>query len=785
MKNLRAIVVLLLLPLVTVRADEEASDEPLRFNRDVLPILAENCFTCHGFDKAAREADLRLDLRESATQASDGVCAIVPGMPESSELVRRINAVDLDDIMPPSDSGHQLTVSQRETLRLWITQGAVYEPHWSFLLPSRTKQPSTPDGRHPIDRFIQTRLATAKLQPSPPASPSVQIRRVSLDLTGLPPTLAEVDAFENAVQRSEKGLNDQSVWLDLVDRLLGSPHYGERWGRWWLDQARYADSNGYSVDAPRSIWKYRDWVIDSLNADMPFDQFTIEQLAGDLLPKASVSQKIATGFHRNTQINQEGGIDKEQFRIDSIFDRVATTGSVWLGLTIGCAQCHDHKFDPIPQKEFYRLFAFFNNQDEPTIKIFPSGIDEEMLTAEKKHLEEKLKALLAANEKQLASWEANLAEADREKLSTAVRKALAVKAKERNWEDRLALLAVGPGASDDPLASLYAAYQEVTKKLGSVPTTMVLRERSSPRQTTIMIQGDFTRPGEEVTPGTLAVLHPLTDVSGQATRLDLARWIVSPRNPLTARVIVNRIWQQYFGRGLVETENDFGMVGARPSHSELLDWLACEFVECGWSLKHMHRLIVTSQTYRQSSSVVASSRQIDPDNRLLSRQTRLRLDAEIVRDVALAASGQLVPKRGGPPVYPPIPKGVMSQGQVNRAWDESRDEDRFRRGIYTFIYRATPPPSLSIFDAPNGLSTCTRRNRSNTPLQSLTLMNDAAFFEFAVALEEIIQRDGLEAAFRRCTSRRPDAEELAVLERLDALTAARTLLNLDETITRE
>ncbi len=783
MKNVGFLIALMLMPVASVRAVEDPSNERLRFNRDVLPILAENCFTCHGFDKAARETDLRLDLRESATATRDEVTAIVPGVPQSSELIRRITSADPDEIMPPGDSGHQLTRVQRETLRLWITQGAEYEPHWSFILPSRADPSPTSDATHPIDQFIQTRLATAKLQPSPTASPSVLIRRVSLDLTGLPPTLEEVDAFEMAVQQHEQGQDE--AWLDLVDRLLSSPHYGERWGRWWLDQARYADSNGYSVDAPRSIWKYRDWVIDALNADMPFDQFTIEQLAGDLLPEASVSQQIATGFHRNTQINQEGGIDKEQFRIDSIFDRVATTGSVWLGLTIGCAQCHDHKFDPIEQKEFYRLFAFFNNQDEPTIKVFAAEIDEETLTAEKKLVEEKLQALITAREKELTAWEASLTVDDREKLSTAVRKSLAVEVKKRGWEDKLALFAAGPGATDDPFLSLYEIYQDVNKKMSDAPTTMILRERSTPRQTKVMIQGDFTRPGEEVTPGTLAVLHPLTDATEQATRLDLARWIVSPRNPLTARVIVNRIWQQYFGRGLVATENDFGMVGARPSHPELLDWLACELIDSGWSLKHMHRLIVSSQTYRQSSFIVPAMQQTDPDNRLLSRQTRLRLDAEIVRDVALAASGRLAPKLGGPPVFPPIPQGVMSQGQVKRAWKVSTGEDRYRRGIYTFFYRATPPPSLTVFDAPNSLSACTQRNRSNTPLQSLTLMNDAAFFEFAEALAIIIRQDGLEAAFRRCTSRRPGAEELAVLEQLDELTAARTLLNLDETITRE
>ncbi len=423
---------------------------------------------------------------------------------------------------------------------------------------------------------------------------------------------------------------------------------------------------------------------------MPFDRFTIEQLAGDLLPEATESQKIATGFHRNTQLNQEGGIDKEQFRVDSVIDRVATTGTVWLGLTLGCAQCHDHKFDPITQVEYYRMFAFLNNQDEPTLKL-----------------------------------------------------------------------------------------------TGSKQTTLVLAERLEPRKTHVLVKGDFTRPAAEVTPGTPSVLHPLPDQSGRANRLDLANWIASPENPLTARVIVNRIWQQYFGRGLAEVENDFGFQGRSPSHPELLDWLAVEFMRRDWSFKAMHRLIVTSHTYQQTSSDRPELRQLDPENYLLARQRRLRLDAEIVRDVALAASGLLSHQIGGPPVYPPIPEGVMNQGQVDRKWPTSAGNDRFRRGIYTFKFRATPPPALNVFDAPSGFGSCTHRVRTNTPLQALTLMNDPACFEFAKALQNIIETDGVENVFRGCTGRRPAGDELMILSKLDTLTAARTLLNLDETITRE
>jgi hypothetical protein len=602
---------------------------------------------------------------------------------------------------------------------------------------------------------------------------------VSLDLTGLPPIPAEVDAFSEA-----SAIDADAAYLELVERLLNSPHYGERWGRWWLDQARYADSNGYSVDAPRQIWKFRDWVIDALNADMPFDQFTIEQLAGDLLPDATESQKIATGFHRNTQINQEGGIDREQFRIDSVFDRVATTGTVWLGLSIGCAQCHDHKFDPIQQKEYYRLFAFLNNQEEPTMKVFDSSVDVSGLTEEFNELEAKIAAYMKEHADDLAKWEADLTPEIKKSLGFRLTRALAVPKEDRSFAQNKTLFAGGIGG-EGPFRQLNDRYTELDAILNQGVTTMVLEELPKPRKTTVFIKGDFTRHADEVTPGTPAVLHPFEPSSGLPNRLDLAKWIVSPQNPLTARVIVNRIWQQYFGRGIVETENDFGMQGTPPSHPELLDGLAIELMDKKWSLKEMHRAIVTSRTYRQSSLDRPELRERDPNNYLLVRQQRLRLDAEVVRDVALAASGLFSPKLGGPPVYPPIPDGVMGQGQVKRVWTVSKGEDRYRRGLYTFVYRASPPPSLNVFDAPDGFSTCTRRIRSNTPLQALTLMNDAGFFEFAKALEKIIQKDGLETAFRRCATRSPKPEELAVLKKLDTLTAARVLLNLDETVTRE
>ncbi len=757
-----------------VAAEPSGLPERIEFNRDVRPILADNCFHCHGNDPKHREAKLRLDVREEALKSE----AFVPGMPGESQIIHRIQTTDADERMPPPDSHKQLNERQKAILQRWIEQGAEYQPHWAFVPPVPQAIPAGTE-LPPIDFFIQSTLRENGLTPSPVADPATLIRRVSLDLTGLPPSPAEVDAF-----LQESTGNAEAAYRALVERLLSSPHYGERWGRWWLDQARYADSNGYSIDAPRQIWKFRDWVIDALNADMPFDQFTIEQLAGDLLPNATVSQKIATGFHRNTQINEEGGIDREQFRIDSIFDRVATTGTVWLGLSVGCAQCHDHKFDPIEQQEFYRLFAFLNNQEEPTMKVYDSSVDATALTAEFKEIEGKLKTYLNDHAGELRQWESGLTPEIRKGLSPAVQKILEEPEAKRSFAQNLGLFASGLGPVG-LFRELNDRYQEINAVLNNGTTTLVLQELPKPRRTNVLIKGDFTRPADEVTPGTPAVLHPFHASGGQPTRLDLARWIMSPENPLTARVIVNRMWQQYFGRGLVETENDFGMQGTAPSHPPLLEWLARTFMEEKWSLKEMHRIIVTSHTYRQSSADTPLLREKDPNNYLLARQQRLRLDAEVVRDVALTASGLLSPKLGGPPVYPPIPEGVMNRGQTKRVWTVSSGEDKYRRALYTFVYRGSPPPSLSVFDAPDGFAACTRRLRSNTPLQALTMMNDSGFFEFATALEQIIKQDGLETAFRRCTTRLPKPDELTLLAKLTPLNAARVLLNLDETISRD
>lgn len=775
--------IVLALSFLSIVVDVRAQD--VVYNRDVRAILAENCFSCHGFDQKTREAGLRLDTADGSTAVLEsGSAAIVPGKIEESELLKRIFSDDQSRLMPPPESGKQLTSDQKDILKTWIVQGAEYQKHWAFIPPAKT-EPPTADSRgviqhNPIDAFIQDRLKRAELAASPAADPVTLMRRVSLDLTGLPPTIAEIELFLKEYEQ-----NSEMAYSELVDRLLKNPHYGERWGRWWLDQARYADSNGYSVDAPRSIWKYRDWVVNALNKDMPFDQFTIEQLAGDLLPNATDSQRVATGFHRNTPINQEGGIDPEQFRIDSVFDRVATTGTVWLGLTIGCCQCHDHKFDPIKHDEYYQFFAFFNQQDEPSLTVYPPEIDPSALNAEKKRLEATLAKVMDDFADELDEWESELTEPQRKQLSNAAQKVLATDKKKRNTSQRIELFTQSPCANDQDFVEQRERIQTIDKLLASGVSTFVMKEQSQPRKTTVFIKGDFTRPDKEVTCGTPSVLPPLSTTDKPVNRLDLARWIASSNNPLTSRVIVNRVWQQYFGRGLVETENDFGLQGSAPSHPELFDWLALDFIDNRWSLKELHRRIVMSHTYRQASNDRGDLKSKDPGNYLLARQRRLRLDAEIVRDVALSASGLLCDKLGGPPVYPPIPAGVMGQGQVKREWKISEGEDRYRRGLYTFIYRATPPPELNVFDAPDGQSSCTRRLRSNTPLQALTLMNDAGFVEFAQALAEIIKRDGIEVAFRRCTSRQPEMKELKVLSALEPIDAARVLLNLDETFTRE
>jgi Protein of unknown function (DUF1553)/Protein of unknown function (DUF1549)/Planctomycete cytochrome C len=771
----------------------------------VKPILAKHCVSCHGEERP--KAGLRLDTAVSAIRGGVGGPAIVAGKADESPLYLAVIGDGDVDRMPLKRP--PLSTREIEALRAWIEAGApspkeevpsVPPTHWAFLPPRRSDPPPVRNLewiRNSIDRFILAPLERDGIAPSPAADRVTLIRRVHLDLIGLPPSPSEVAAF----------LADESpdAYGRLVDRLLASPHFGERWARPWLDLARYADSNGYSIDAPRSIWKYRDWVIDALNRDMPFDEFAIEQLAGDLLPEATLEQKVATGFHRNTPINQEGGIDPEQFRIESVIDRVNTTGTAFLGLTVGCCQCHDHKYDPISQREYYQLFAFFNNCDEPDLKLAtPEELtrQEEVEAKVGRYLEEVRKREPSLVEAQ-RTWESSLDMAGRQKQSEAFREAMNVAFEARDEGQRK--VAFEAFVEQAPAAK--ATRQAIATMRKAVPkavTTMVVRERSKPRDTRLFIKGDFTRLGEPVTPGVPRVLPTLSAQASLPNRLDLARWLVAPNHPLTARVAVNRIWQAYFGRGLVETDNDFGTQGSPPSHPELLDWLASRFVDGGWNVKAIHRLIVTSAAYRQASNVRPDLAQLDPENRRLARQSRLRLEAELIRDAALSASGLLTPTIGGPSVFPPQPDGVMSMGQMRREWAASDGPDRFRRGLYTYFWRATPHPSLVVFDAPDATRACTRRMRSNTPLQALTLLNDRASIEFAEALSDRVLREGpadnpgrLAFAFRLVLARTPTEAELRRLtallvearsadpEREAWTTVARVLLNLDEFITRE
>ena len=703
------------------------------FETQVKPVLRSNCLACHR--QEGRNSGLALDSRKEALAGGNRGPAIEPGKPDESLLIRAVEQKG-DLKMPP---GRKLKDDQIAVLRKWIEQGAEWPvdttakkpkgwDHWAFQAPKHSDAPTVQNSgwaSNAIDRFILARLEREGVAPSPAADKYTLLRRVSLDITGLPPTLAELQAF----------VNDRSpqAYEKVVDRLLSSPHYGERWARHWLDLARYSDSDGYTIDDPRQIWKYRDWVISSLNKDQPYSQFVVEQLAGDMLPNPTTDQLVATGFHRNTPSNYEGGIDFEQYRNEAVADRVATTGAGILGLSLGCARCHDHKYDPVTQREFYQIYAYFNNTDEITTE------------AERPQFNRPILPIPTADDNaRLDEWNKEVAELSRE-TAAAAKKA-------------------GSGKEVD------SAVKEAAGKLATArrnkpanTSTLIMRELPSPRPTFIQLGGDFTRKGAPVTPATFAFIEP--KLQG-GTRLDFAKWIVDERNPLTARVAVNRIWQAYFGKGLVDSENDFGLNGSKPTHPELLDWLATEFMNSGWSQKAVHRLIAMSSTYRQSSRGRSDLDEKDPYNLLLARQSRLRMEAEIVRDSALTASGLLNPAVGGKSVYPPIASGAMQGTQIRKVWPTAFGPDRFRRGLYTFSYRSNLFPGLGLFDAPDGQSSCTRRVRSNTPLQALALLNDTSSIEFARALgmqlaqERADDKARIERGFLMALGRLPTEREL-------------------------
>jgi len=734
---------------VLVAAPLLAQQPTVSDGTEVQPVLKANCQPCH--NEKLRSSGLALTGKAAILTGGNRGPAIKPGNPDESLLVRAIEQSG-DLKMPP---GRKLQPDDIATIRRWISLGAAWpnddaaasrpkgSDWWAFQPVKRVNPPPVKDAawvRNPIDQFVLARLEKETLQPSPEASKETLLRRVSLDLTGLVPSPREIRDF----------LADTSpdAYERVVDRLLASPHYGERWGRIWLDVARYADSDGYTIDAPRQVWKYRDWVINALNRDMPFDQFAIEQIAGDMLPNPTVDQLIATGFHRNTASNYEGGIDFEQYRVEAVVDRVSTTGAGFLGLTLGCARCHDHKFDPISQKEFYQLFAYFNNVDEITSEA-------ERYDFNRPILEVPAPEEIARRKAFDAQWLALSRE-----LIVYVRE-LAARPRKPGDEDP---------STDPGLIERVQNLRDLRRREPKVTTTLVMRELPQPRQSYVQLGGDFTRKGVSVQPAVPAVLPQLP--GSAKTRLDLAKWLVDPQNPLTGRVTVNRMWQAYFGKGIVETENDFGKQGASPSHPELLDWLASEFIREKWSQKAIHRLIVTSATYRQSSKRRPEIEAVDPYNKMLARQNRLRLEAEIIRDSALTASGLLTDTIGGPSVYPPIPDGAMSVTQVSGTWPTAIGPDRFRRGLYTFFRRSAAYPGLVVFDAPDATSACTRRTRSNTPLQALTTLNDETFTESAAGLAARVLKEALPDNEQRiryacmlALSRQPRPDEEKRLER--------------------
>lgn len=690
-----------------------AAGEPAApdYNRDVRPILAKNCYACHGPDEAKREANLRLDLGEDALRPRDeGAPAVVPGDPDASELIFRVTVEDETLRMPPRKAGAPLSAKDVETLRRWVAGGASFAKHWAFVAPERRALPEVSDPswtRNAIDAWILARLDREGLRPTPEADRFRLLRRASLDLRGLPPSPREIEAFaaDTAPDAYERA----------VERFLADPAFGERWARPWLDLARYADSAGYGSDPLRpDVYRYRDWVIGALNQNMPFDRFTVEQIAGDLLPDATENQRIATAFHRNTMTNTEGGTDDEEWRTAAVKDRANTTMQVWMGLTFGCAQCHTHKYDPISNAEYYSIYAFFNQtadndqpDERPTLPAPTPWMREEQgrIGGE---LEEAKRRLAAAS-------------------------------------DPGAIFAAPFAQEPSPLKPLYDRVATLEKARPKVPAVPVMVELPADqrRPSRILTKGNFMDPGAPVEPVVPAAFHPFPSEAPR-DRLGLARWLVAPENPLTARVMVNRLWAALLGAGLVETEEDFGTQGEPPSHPELLDELAIAFMDQGWDVKGLLRELVTSATYRQSSRATPEGLAKDPRNRWLARAPRYRLEAETVRDQALALSGLLSRAVGGPSVFPPQPDGLW-QAAFNgqRTWATSAGADRHRRGLYTFWRRTVPYPSMAAFDAPSRELCAVRRIRTNTPLQAFVTLNDPVYVEAAQALgRRIVAAEG-------------------------------------------
>jgi hypothetical protein len=782
------LIVLFLLLGQTGRGEEPAKQHAVDFDRQIRPILSDNCYACHGPDDKQRKAKLRLDVREGAAKV------IVPCKAIESELISRISAADTKERMPPLKSGKLLSADQIQLLRRWIDEGATWKSHWSVVRPKRPPVPQIKNSewvRNPVDNFVASRLEREGLTPSPEAGRRTLIRRATLDLTGLPPTLADVEDFLTDAR--------PDAYERVVDRLLHSARYGERMALDWLDAARFADTHGYHIDSGRDMTRWRQWVIDAFNRNLSFDRFTIEQLAGDLLPGATQEQRIASGFNRNNMVNFEGGAIPQEYQTAYVIDRVNTTAQVWLGLTVGCAQCHDHKFDPITQKDFYQLYAFFNNLPE-------NGLD-----GAKGNAVPLLRLTTDAQDREL------------KRLAKAI----------HDTETQMKNIkpdSPGAKALRDELAKRRKARADFEH---SLPTTMVMEEMPKPRETFLLVRGQYDKHGTKISANVPASLPQLPQGT-PANRLGLARWLVDPAHPLTARVIVNRYWQMYFGTGLVKTAEDFGSQGEPPSHPELLDWLATEFVRAGWDVKAMQRLLVTSSVYRQSSRTTPELLAKDPENRFLARAARLRLPAEFIRDQALAVSGLLYGPLGGASVSPYQPAGLWEElasrsdgGQwTAQTYKQSHGHDLYRRTMYTFWKRTSPPPTLTTFDAPDRETCTVRRARTNTPLQALILMNDPTYLEASRKLAERLMNQAsatgerIDFAFRLTMCRPPTDAERTVLSKiygkqlaafrkdpasaakllgagesprnknLDAAelaawtTVASVILNLDETVTR-
>lgn len=777
--------------------------EKLEFNRDIRPILAEACLRCHG--PAAKKGGLRLDVREDAIKPGRSkVAAIVEGKPEASELVRRIDSKDEEEVMPPPSSHKTLKPAEKEILKKWIAQGATYQKHWSLETPVKPAIPQT-GGANPIDAFLAARLKKEVLQRSREADKTVLIRRVAFALTGLPPTIAEVDAYlaDPAPDAYEK----------MVDRYLSSSRFGEEMARHWLDVARYADTHGLHLDNERQTWLYRDWVVRAFNNNLPYDQFIIRQIAGDLLPNATSEQILATGFSRCNVTTAEGGSIEQEWVYRNAVDRTSTMMESMLGLTGGCAVCHDHKFDPITAKDYYSLFAFFYSAAGPALDgnvMLTEPVIKAPTAEQTKRIDELAKQIAATQEKRaqalkaieykepadpklaespdhsFAAWRKKIAKDTKglpkeiEAIAKAPKTDAGQEAKIKEYYLEHAYAATKPML--EPLAKELASLTKMkTEVENSVAGSFVFKEMPQPRKTTVMLRGQYDKPGDEVQPNTPSVLPPLkkADPKARATRLDLAHWLTSREQPLTSRVAVNRLWQQFFGIGIVKSSADFGVQGELPSHPELLDFLAVWFQENGWDTKKLIRLMLTSASFRQDSKMTPELLKRDPENRLYARGPRFRLDAEQIRDNALFVSGLInleVGGRGVKPYQPPrIWEPVAFTGSNTMNYVQDKGPALYRRSLYTFYKRTAPPPFLTNFDAPNRESSCSRRERSNTPMQALQLMNDVQHFEAARKFAERILTEGgtnpadrIRFAYRTTLSRTPEAAEVDLIQRVQA-----------------